>query len=209
VRRPQGLKPKCILRRLRTTEVVPFQSKRHNPDSNCAIAVLRGCDGGVRADCDGAGARTALKNYGRQAWGMENGLPQNTVQALAQTKDGFVWLGTEVGLVRFDGNGFQVFDKNTKPGEGGPSLPGNDVRCLLAASDGALWIGTSEGLARWKDGSVAAFTSKEGLPSNIIRSVRVGPQGASSSPLRVERLAFKNPRLFQLCTTCWKAGCVL
>ena len=120
---------------------------------------------------------TALKNYGRQAWGMENGLPQNTVQALAQTKDGFVWLGTEVGLVRFDGNGFQVFDKNTKPGEGGPSLPGNDVRCLLAASDGALWIGTSEGLARWKDGSVAAFTSKEGLPSNIIRSVRVGPQG--------------------------------
>jgi diguanylate cyclase (GGDEF)-like protein len=73
---------------------------------------------------------------------MENGLPQNTVQALVQTQDGFVWLGTEVGLVRFDGNGFQVFDKNTRP-----ALPGNDVRCLLAAKDGALWIGTSDGLA--------------------------------------------------------------
>ena len=99
---------------------------------------------------------TPLRNYGRQAWGMENGLPQNTVQALAQTKDGFIWLGTEVGLVRFDGNGFQTFDKNTKAGEGGPALPGNDVRCLLAASDGALWIGTSEGLARWKDGVATA-----------------------------------------------------
>ena len=115
---------------------------------------------------------TALKNYGRQAWGMENGLPQNTVQALAQTKDGFVWLGTEVGLVRFDGNGFQVFDKNTQP-----ALPGNDVRCLLASRDGALWIGTSEGLAQWKDGSVTAFTTRDGLPSNGIRALQEEPNG--------------------------------
>ena len=94
---------------------------------------------------------------------MENGLPQNTVQALAQTKDGFIWLGTEVGLVRFDGNGFQVFDQNSSP-----ALPGNDVRCLLAASDGALWIGTSEGLARWKDGTERVYGTKEGLPGNSI-----------------------------------------
>jgi len=106
---------------------------------------------------------TPLANYGRQAWVMENGLPQNTVQALVQTKDGFVWLGTEVGLVRFDGNGFQAFDRNSTP-----ALPGNDVRCLLAAKDGALWIRTSEGLARWKDGAVTAFTTKDGLPGNSI-----------------------------------------
>ncbi len=79
---------------------------------------------------------------------MENGLPQNTVQAIAQTRDGFIWLGTEVGLVRFDGNNFVLFDQNSKP-----ALPGNDVSCLLAASDGALWIGTSEGLARLQNGS--------------------------------------------------------
>ena len=106
---------------------------------------------------------TPLASYGRQSWGMENGLPQNTVQALAQTPDGFVWLATEVGLVRFDGIGFQVFDKNTTP-----ALPGNDVRCLLAAKDGALWIGTSEGLARWKDGAVTAYTTQQGLPGNQI-----------------------------------------
>ena len=97
---------------------------------------------------------------------MENGLPQNTVQGLVQTRDGFVWLGTEVGLVRFDGNGFEVFDKTSKP-----ALPGNDVQCLLAASDGALWVGTSEGLARWKDGAVATFTTNEGLPGNNVRAL--------------------------------------
>jgi len=109
---------------------------------------------------------TPLANYGRQAWVMENGLPQNTVQALVQTRDGFVWLGTEVGLVRFDGNSFQVFDRNSSP-----ALPGNDVRCLQETHDGALWIGTSEGLARWKDGSVTAFTTKDGLPANGIRAL--------------------------------------
>jgi signal transduction histidine kinase/ligand-binding sensor domain-containing protein len=106
---------------------------------------------------------TPLANYGRQSWVMENGLPQNTVQALAQTRDGFVWLGTEVGLVRFDGNGFAVFDKNSSP-----ALPGNDIRCLLAARDGSLWIGTSEGLARLKDGTVRAFSARDGLPGDSI-----------------------------------------
>ncbi|MGD0829747.1 MAG: two-component regulator propeller domain-containing protein [Terracidiphilus sp.] len=117
---------------------------------------------------------TPLANYGRQSWMMENGLPQNTVQALVQTRDGFVWLGTEVGLVRFDGNGFQVFDSNSSP-----ALPGNDVRCLLETRDGALWIGTSEGLARWKDGVVTAFTTKDGLPGNgILELTGVNEKGA-------------------------------
>jgi signal transduction histidine kinase/ligand-binding sensor domain-containing protein len=115
---------------------------------------------------------TPLANYGRQAWGMENGLPQNTVQALAQTRNGFVWLGTEVGLVRFDGNSFAVFDKNSTP-----ALPGSDVRCLLETKDGALWIGTSEGLARWKDGAVTAFSTKNGLPGDGIRSLQQGATG--------------------------------
>ena len=69
---------------------------------------------------------TPLANYSRQSWVMENGLPQNTVQALIQTRNGFVWLGTEMGLVRFDGNGFAVFDRNSTP-----ALPDSDIRCLL------------------------------------------------------------------------------
>jgi len=116
--------------------------------------------------CPALQPATSLTNYGRQTWVMENGLPQNTVQALVQTRDGFIWLGTEVGLVRFDGNGFQVFDKSSTS-----ALPGNDVRCLLETHDGALWIGTSEGLARWKDGVMTAFTTQNGLPGNGIRAL--------------------------------------
>ncbi len=116
---------------------------------------------------------TPLERYSRQTWAMENGLPQNTVQAIAQTRDGFLWLGTEAGLVRFDGAGFQLFDRTTHPG-----LPGNDIRCLFEASDGALWIGTSDGLARWKDGVVTAFTTKDGLPGSGILAVVEESAGA-------------------------------
>ena len=116
---------------------------------------------------------TPLASYGRQTWVMENGLPQNTVQALIQTRDGFVWLGTEVGLVRFDGNSFALFDHTTNP-----ALPGNDVRCLFESRDGSMWIGTSEGLARWKDGAVTAFTTANGLPGNVIRALAEDNSGA-------------------------------
>lgn len=97
---------------------------------------------------------------------LENGLPQNTVQALAQTSDGFLWVGTEAGLARFDGSGFQIFDRNSKP-----ALPAGDIHCLLAGSDGALWIGTSEGLARLQNGDIAVLTTRDGLPSNDIRAL--------------------------------------
>ena len=106
---------------------------------------------------------TALANYARQVWAMENGLPQNTVQALAQTRDGFIWLGTEAGLVRFDGVAFQVFDRTSSP-----ALPSGDIRCLLAAGNGTLWIGTSAGLARWQEGAVTVFSTQNGLPDNGI-----------------------------------------
>jgi len=109
---------------------------------------------------------TPLDRYSRQTWVMENGLPQNTVQAIAQTRDGFLWLGTEAGLVRFDGAAFQLFDRTSDP-----RLPGNDIRCLLESSDGALWIGTSDGVARMSDGAVTAFTTQQGLPANGIRSL--------------------------------------
>ena len=115
---------------------------------------------------------TPLANFGRQAWAMENGLPQNTVQALAQTKDGFLWLGTEAGLVRFDGIEFETYDRSSTP-----ALPGSDIRCLLVARDGALWIGTNAGLVQWKDGAVRTFTTQDGLPGNGIRALEETPNG--------------------------------
>jgi ligand-binding sensor domain-containing protein/signal transduction histidine kinase len=159
-----------------------------------AIALLLGCGlPGLALE-----PTTPLANYGRQSWGMENGLPQNTVQALVQTRNGFVWLGTEVGLVRFDGNGFAAFDKNSTP-----ALPGSDVRCLLETKDGALWIGTSEGLARWKDGVVTAFTTKDGLPGNSVKSLHLDSDGS----IRIETLEgdaiYKNGRLSAVEAKCY------
>jgi signal transduction histidine kinase/ligand-binding sensor domain-containing protein len=116
---------------------------------------------------------TPLAHLNRQSWVMENGLPQNTVQALAQTADGYLWLGTEVGLVRFDGVGFTTFDEHSKP-----ALPGSDVQCLLAAKDGSLWVGTSDGLARLKDGAVTIFTTANGLPGNSVRSLGLNSDGS-------------------------------
>ena len=82
---------------------------------------------------------------------MENGLPQNTVQALAQTKDGFLWLGTEAGLVRFDGVEFQTYDRNSTSGLPGPALPGRRYS-LSACNCGRgvvdwdeCWTGAVEG----------------------------------------------------------------
>ena len=116
---------------------------------------------------------TSLAGYGRQSWAMENGLPQNTVQTITQTRQGFVWLGTEAGLVRFDGSTFAVYDRNSSP-----ALPGSDIRCLLQTSDGALWVGTSEGLTRWKEGEVTAFGTRNGLPGDWVRSLVETSTGA-------------------------------
>ena len=115
---------------------------------------------------------TPLADYARQTWLMENGLPQNTVQALTQTRDGLVWLGTESGLVRFDGTAFQIFDRNSNP-----ALPSGDIRCLLQTRDGALWIGTGAGLARWRDGAVTTFSTQNGLPDNAIAALDQAADG--------------------------------
>jgi len=153
-----------------STAASPWDATRRlaNQRVNAGLAVL--CLSallvGLALDATAVEPTTPLGSLARQSWVMENGLPQNTVQALAQTRDGFIWLGTEVGLVRFDGSSFTLFDRNSSP-----ALPGSDIRCLLPARDGALWIGTSEGLARWKDGAVTTFTTREGLPGNVVRAL--------------------------------------
>jgi ligand-binding sensor domain-containing protein/signal transduction histidine kinase len=107
-----------------------------------------------------------LREFGRQVWLSENGLPQNTVQAIAQTPDGYIWIGTQEGLARFDGVKFDNFDKQNTA-----ALKSNDIRSLLAAHDGALWIATSFGLVRRQNGQFTTFTANEGLPDNNIAIV--------------------------------------
>ncbi|HEV7684291.1 MAG TPA: two-component regulator propeller domain-containing protein [Pyrinomonadaceae bacterium] len=107
-----------------------------------------------------------LSRHGHDVWLTENGLPQNTVHAIAQTRDGYIWIGTEAGLARFDGVKFTTFDKQNTP-----QIKSNYVRALLADSQGALWIGTAEGLVRRLNGNFTLFTTNEGLPSNTIQAI--------------------------------------
>ncbi len=89
---------------------------------------------------------TARRAYSRRLYGIANGLPEQTVQAFAQTPDHYLWVGTTGGLARFDGSHFTVFDR-----ENTPAFLENSVFCLLAARDGSLWIGTEgSGLLRYQ-----------------------------------------------------------
>jgi diguanylate cyclase (GGDEF)-like protein len=79
-----------------------------------------------------------LTQYKLDCWQTEQGLPQNTVQALLQTRDGYFWVGTMDGLARFDGARFTVFDARSHP-----ILGAGSVLALMEDSEGNLWIGCS------------------------------------------------------------------
>ena len=108
----------------------------------------------------------SLNEFGHQTWLTENGLPQNTVQAIVQTRDGYLWIGTQEGLARFDGLNFTVFDK-----ENSSAFKSNDIRFLHEDQQGRLWISTSYGLVCRHNGQFTSFTVNEGLPDNSIGPV--------------------------------------
>ncbi len=100
--------------------------------------------------------------YVVSAWNTEQGLPQSTVTSIAQTPDGYLWLGTLGGLARFDGNRFRVFTN-------ADGLPSQRVLSLLVAGDGTLWIGTEgSGVARYANGVFTAFSTNHGLSNPVI-----------------------------------------
>lgn len=109
----------------------------------------------------------AIGQYVLDAWTSADGLPQNSVIAIAQTLDGYLWLGTEGGgLVRFDGVSFTIFDRTNTP-----EIKNNIVLGLHADKDGSLWIGTlGGGVTRLKDGIFTSVTRNDGLTHDIVRA---------------------------------------
>lgn len=100
-----------------------------------------------------------------RSWQREQGLPENYVRALAQTRDGYVWVGSDDGVSRFDGLSF--FPLGLK--EGFQSEP---VQVLFGDSHGALWIGSVDGgLSCWQGGKLRTFTVRDGLPSDSINAL--------------------------------------
>ena len=93
------------------------------------------------------------------SWTAKDGVP-GRIHALAQTTDGFLWLGTADGLFRFDGVRFEHYE--SQPGQ---AFPETDITALLATFDGGLWIGYRAGtVSFFKNGNVFNYGERAGLP---------------------------------------------
>jgi ligand-binding sensor domain-containing protein len=99
----------------------------------------------------------AINQYAHKAWTVREGFFKGPIYAIAQTNDGYLWIGTEFGVERFDG----MRSVSWQPPKG-DHLPGGRIRSLLAARDGGLWIGTDQGLASWKDGKLTQYPELAG-----------------------------------------------
>ncbi len=115
----------------------------------------------------------AITQYSHSVWQTDEGLPQNTVRAIAQTEDGYLWAGTEAGLVRFDGVRFRVYDRSSDP----EVFDNHHIYCLVADPTGPLWIGTNGGgLVRLEDGEFQRIGEAEGLPVGRVTALALGHQ---------------------------------
>jgi ligand-binding sensor domain-containing protein/signal transduction histidine kinase len=126
-----------------------------------------------------------VSQYAHTAWKIRDGFTKGNIRAIAQTPDGYLWLGTEFGLLRFDG--VRAVPWQPPPNQ---HLPSSDIRGLLAARDGTLWIGTSKGLASWKDGKLTQYAELAGqyvfrLLEDHVGSVWAGSYGVPSGRLCV------------------------
>ena len=122
--------------------------RRAHFSRSAAIAILFSCCGNVSA----LTPSLQISQYAHKAWTLREGFFRNVAYSIAQTPDGYLWLGTDSGLLRFDG----VRTVKWEPPAGG-SLPSGFIRSLLAARDGTLWIGADGGLVSWKDGRLTGY----------------------------------------------------
>jgi ligand-binding sensor domain-containing protein/signal transduction histidine kinase len=106
-------------------------------------------------------------DYSARVWQTDEGLPNNRVQAIAQTPDGYLWVGTSEGLARFDGVEFKTYNDPSTP-----QLKNASITALCPDAEGALWIGTEGGgVAQLWQGRFSLFTAKDGLAGNNIRTI--------------------------------------
>src|SRR5437773_1598854 len=98
-----------------------------------------------------------VSQYAHTSWKVRDGFFKAGINSVAQTPDGYLWLGSQFGLLRFDG-------VRNVPWQPPPDqhLPSNRILSLLATRDGTLWIGTANGLASWKDGKLTQYAELSG-----------------------------------------------
>jgi ligand-binding sensor domain-containing protein/signal transduction histidine kinase len=113
-------------------------------------------------------AQRLPSRYGHDSWLRRDGLPQDFVQAITQTQDGYLWIGTLGGLVRFDGVRFTLFDSANTPG-----LKDSRITALCRGGGQSLWIGTAAGgVSRLERGAIIAFEPVGEPPDRSMKYVR-------------------------------------
>src|SRR5262245_43781359 len=140
-------------RNLRRFDDLRMSDPRERRRRAFALPIVVGC--AVLACCPCASALNPELNitqYAHTAWTNREGFLKGASYSITQTADGFIWLGTEFGLFRFDGVRTVPWQPSSNQ-----RLPSNKVTALLAARDGTLWIGTLKGLASWKDGKLGIY----------------------------------------------------
>ncbi len=117
----------------------------------------------------------AFAHYVADDWSIQAGLPQISVLTIAQDPDGYIWVGTQNGLARFDGVRFTTFTPETTP-----ALPGIWIRALRVDREGRLWIGTYKGLAMYADGRFVAVPAADAAahPHPDVFAIRQADDGA-------------------------------
>jgi ligand-binding sensor domain-containing protein/signal transduction histidine kinase len=110
-----------------------------------------------------------VSQYAHTSWKIRDGFPKGEVNSIAQTPDGWLWLGTEFGLLRFDGVTPTAFQP--PPGQ---HLPSDNILRLLVARDGTLWISTAKGLAGWKNGRLTQYAELGETPIDTMLEDREG-----------------------------------
>ena len=129
------------------------------------LAMAAPCAIGQMAPAPGLDPDLHVTQYVHSAWTAEDGLPQNAVYAVLQASNGYLWLGTQDGLVRFDGARFEVYNKAS-------GLQSTEIRALLEDAAGSIWIGTNGGgVSRLHNGRFTTYTTADGLASDLVRSL--------------------------------------
>jgi ligand-binding sensor domain-containing protein/AraC-like DNA-binding protein len=115
----------------------------------------------------GLDPKTPVTKFIHHIWTTGSGLPQNTIHSIVQDNNGYLWLGTERGIARFDGTWFRILNKGNTP-----AIRNNFITSLFISGDGALWIGTyGGGIIRYKDSEFKNYSIEDGLTNHFINAI--------------------------------------
>lgn len=145
----------------------------------------------VTAPLAAADLLNVLTGYSLTSWGQKDGLPPSVIWAISQDREGYLWLGTDAGPMRFDGVRFLLWQS-----QGPTRLPEAPVRAICASRDGSIWLGFGEpgGVSRLKDGAIQNFGPGDGLALGVITMLVEEPDGTIWAGNRAGLYTFVNER---------------